>query len=152
MRHETNPKQRLDDKKLMRLLVPSAVLILLLVFEALLTVKDTEMFERWHAQTQGAFHDFVTMNVLLFLFAVLYPAALSLYSLFAIRLYGTPPVYRYVWSFLGIAALAGRLLEWRLQSVFYYLSIAAYVMIIYRVATLDKVTLESKKKELGTDV
>ena len=132
-------KSQLDQEKLLSLLIPSAILILLYALEVLMLVKDSGLFAEWQAAYPDLdFSTYVNAHIFYFLAKILYPVALCLYTALTIKRYGTPSYFRLVWLFLGIAALVKQALEANFSSLFYYLALLLYLVILWQLARIPQ--------------
>lgn len=101
-------------------------------------VKDAGLFAQWQAAYPDLdFSTYLNVHIFYFLAKILYPVALCLYTALTIKRYGTPSYFRLVWLLLGMAALLKQALEANYSSLFYYLSILCYLVILWQLARLS---------------
>ncbi len=132
-------KNQLDQEKLLSLLIPSAVLILLYALEVLMMVKDAGLFAEWQAAYPDLdFSTYLNAHIFYFLAKILYPVVLCLYTALTIKRYGTPRYFRMVWLLLGIAALVKQAIEANFSSLFYYLSLLCYLVLLWQLARIPQ--------------
>ncbi|MDY5837067.1 MAG: hypothetical protein SPK23_08175 [Eubacteriales bacterium] len=132
-------KCQLDQEKLLSLLIPAALLILLYAVEVLMLAKDSDLYAQWHALYPDLdFASYLNVHIFYFLAKILYPVALCLYTALTIKRYGTPKYFRSVWLLLGLAALFKQALEAKFSSLFYYLTLLCYLVLLWQLARISQ--------------
>lgn len=136
---DQSERTKLDQHKLLQLIVPCSFIISFAALEALLRVKDKSFYEAWFVQNpEGNFSVFVNMHIFIFFGHILYPVVLALYASFTIKKHGTPRLFQMVWGLLALAAMILHLLEWRISSIFYYLILLSYSVLIVNIVRLNR--------------
>ena len=99
---------RLSKKNFYILVSLSGIIILLSSFEAILKVKDYELFLMWAKDNfpqqsidQSLFNTYVTSELSIYLIKVLIPISISIMAFFALTRIRYSKIFVYVWIVLG---------------------------------------------------
>lgn len=133
-------------KLLAALLWPAALLVFLSSSEVLLTVKDADLFSAWVESGGTTFDQYLLLNLFTYLFEILYPVAFSLYTIWALPRFGITRYYRIVWILLGVLSLFYKVVSFRWQSVYYYLNILLYFVLLFKLAVFKLKMIEEKNR------
>lgn len=109
------------------------VLALVAVYstEAFLLVKDASLLEQAvQAGLADSFDNYLSVHLMQYVFHILLPLLFAV-SVFFIPVSQWNRIFRGLFSFLLFAAAFMRLVEWQTGSVFYYLSLILYLLLIY---------------------
>ena len=147
MRHRRELKQR-HKRQLTVLIAWCAALVVIAAIEVALLI-GPEGFQVWKElfpqATPGDYSAFVLTR---FLFDLMVPVSLSLYTYFTIEKIGTPPVYRLIWGAVILIAVMWKLLRFDTSSPFWYTTIALMVGLFFTVINLHR--LERTHEERGS--
>lgn len=134
-------------RQLTVLLSICAALVVIAALEAVL-IAGPEAYDIWRNlfpdATAGDYSAFVLTR---FLFDLIVPVSLSLYTFFTIDKFGTPPVYRFVWGAVILVALMWKLLSFDTSSPFWYTTIALMAGLFFTAINIHR--LEEHDKERG---
>lgn len=146
----------LPRRKLYFILIPTAAIIFAAAMETLLRVKDASLFANWlelYESREGvvlapedAFNIYVAANLGHFLHKIIIPVVLSLHSYFAHVKLNINGLFIFLWTVLVVGGMAQSLLEFNFYSIFYYLSLAAYLALALAVLSLTTCLEKSKSR------
>lgn len=127
---------RLSKKNFYILVSLSGIIILLSSFEAILKVKDYELFLMWAKDNfpqqsidQLLFNTYVTSELSIYLIKVLIPISISIMAFFALTRIRYSKIFVYVWIVLAMGGFAYTLFDLNLRSVFYYSILLLYILL-----------------------
>lgn len=127
---------RLSKKNFYILVSLSGIIILLSSFEAILKVKDYELFLMWAKDNfpqqsidQLLFNTYVTSELSIYLIKVLIPISISIMAFFALTRIRYSKIFVYVWIVLAMGGFAYTLFDFNLRSVFYYSILLLYIIL-----------------------
>ncbi len=127
---------RLSKKNFYILVTLSGIIILLSSFEAILKVKDYELFLMWAKDNfpqqsidQSLFNTYVTSELSIYLIKVLIPISISIMAFFALTRIRYSKIFVYVWTVLAMGGFAYTLFDFNLRSVFYYSILLLYIIL-----------------------
>lgn len=127
---------RLSKKNFYILVSLSGIIILLSSFEAILKVKDYELFLMWAKDNfpqqsidQSLFNTYVTSELSIYLIKVLIPISISIMAFFALTRIRYSKIFVYVWIVLAMGGFAYTLFDFNLRSVFYYSILLLYIIL-----------------------
>ncbi len=142
-------------KKLYILLIIISILILVLSIEALMEVKDRALFLEWFDEVQSqeeasiteaeAFDTYVSGNILLYMLNLVIPLGFALHIFFAYQKAKINSLFIYLWFIMLMGGMAFTLISWNFQSLFYYIRMIAYLVLIATTLSLSKEIGISKK-------
>lgn len=145
----------LTSKKLYILLITLSVLILALSIEVLMEVKDSTLFQQWFEEVQSqedfaisreeAFDTYVSGHILLYMLNLVIPLGFALHTYFAFKKERINSLFIYLWVIMLIGGMAFTLISWNFYSVFYYIRIMAYLVLIGTTLSLIRDVGISKK-------
>jgi len=138
---------KLSTKKLYLIMAASFLIILFSSLEVFMRVKDALLFENWveTAMSSGdlpagytpVFDDYVVAELFRYFFRIAIPMGFAVFSYFTyvkLRLSG---IFIFVWTVLLLGGLAYTVFELNFGSIFYYLIVAAYLLLIGAVLSLS---------------
>ena len=127
-------------RKLLIILSLCSAIIFLSALETLLFVKSEESFVIYQKWMPGAnFKDFLNSAILRFVFSLMTPVALSLYSYFTFEKMGTPKLFRIVWGLMVFMALALKVLERNFYSLFFDFILILYMILFFVVINVHRI-------------
>lgn len=141
---------RLSKKDFYRIMILCGSLIILASLEVLAKAKDLDYFnfvnESLTAQGNAvlSYETFVTSMLAAYIGKIILPAGLALTTWIAFIKTGFNRVYIFSWSVFSLAAIAFHLLSMELTSMFYYLYLLLYVILIFHLIRLPQ---HAKKEE-----
>lgn len=133
-----------------RIIILCGILISLASLEVLAKAKDADYFNFINAslKEQGSpqltYEDFVISMISAYVARIIIPAGLALTSWVALVKTGFNQVFIFSWSVFLLAALAFQILSLELTSIFYYLFILLYLLLLIQ---LIRTSIYAKKEE-----
>lgn len=143
---------KLPTKKLYIILISCAIIILTASLEVIIRVKDLALFEEWVRVTQlngersQLLSQYVSMNLTAFFSKIIVPATFGIYTYYAYIKIRINALYVFMWSVLCLGGLAYTVIEWQLGSMLYYVSILAYLVLLYTTLSLGEIIRANKSK------
>lgn len=125
-------------KHLTPVLIICGLLITVYALETLMIAKDADLFLQ--AKQWGLVDDeegWMVVHLARFWLHILLPLILSLHTYFFYSR-TSPGMFRGVYTVLTAAAAIQRLVEWQTASVFYWLTLVLYALLIYAIQRLRK--------------
>ncbi|WP_243344049.1 hypothetical protein [Anaerococcus sp. AGMB09787] len=127
-----NYKKEKRDKFILKVLLVSALLILVYSMEALMLAKDVEVYREIHAINQGLSHRaYLTTVIGSFLIRVVSPVAISLYTFFMIHKTGVNLTYKIFFAGMTLIELVNIFFQFRIGSIFYYIEIILNIILLF---------------------
>lgn len=127
-----NYKKEKRDKFILKVLLVSALLILVYSMEALMLAKDVEVYREIHAINQGLSHRaYLTTVIGSFLIRVVSPVAISLYTFFMIHKTGVNLTYKIFFAGMTLIELVHIFFQFRIGSIFYYIEIILNIILLF---------------------
>lgn len=138
---------KLPKKQLYLILVPLGILILALSLEVLMNVKDYELFTQWMARIQNdesfseeeLFNIYISGNMSMYFIKIIIPIGLSIHTYFSYTKIRINKLFVFMWTVLLVGSAAYALAGFNLTSVFSYIYIVLYAVVIYAVLSLSTV-------------
>lgn len=150
-----NTYQKFPKKQLYIILAAAALVIFASSLDVLMRVKDASLFEAWKesAIAFGTFssenppilNDYVGVELFRYLFKIAIPVGFALLTFLTYQKLTLTKIYIFIWSVLLVGGLAYTFFELNYYSVFYYLVIAGYLILILTVLSLFEELNKSKK-------
>lgn len=145
-------------KTLNLLLLITGILILLHSVEVLMRVKDVDVYENWQKAVLASgvypegitpsFSDYVGTELFRYFFRIAIPMAFGLYTFLTAKKLGVSALYLFVWTVTLFGGMAYTFFELNFSSLFYYLIIAGYLVLIITLLSLTGDT-QSKRNHKG---
>lgn len=127
-----NYKKEKRDKFILKVLLVSALLILVYSMEALMLAKDVEVYREIHAINQELSHRaYLTTVIGSFLIRVVSPVAISLYTFFMIHKTGVNLTYKIFFAGMTLIELVNIFFQFRIGSIFYYIEIILNIILLF---------------------
>jgi len=127
-------------KKLYILLLTIGILILVLSIEVLMEVKDRGLFLQWFEEVQSqesvriseeeAFDTYVSGHILLYMLNLVIPLGFGVHTFFAYQKEKINSLFIYLWFIMLMGGMAFTLISWNFHSLFYYIRMSAYLVLI----------------------
>ncbi len=125
-----NELTRERNKWLLRILLVSALIILIASVEAFMMAKSLEMYEAFlEVNPGGDFSSYIDLVLFHFILNIIEPIIISLYTYLTIHKGGVTFTYRLFFGAMIIIRLVHLVLQFRLQSIFYYLLILLFILL-----------------------
>lgn len=144
-----NSYTKLPKKHLYFILLFSSIIIMSESLTVMIKVKDINLFKDYlinlgftlESDTlyQEYFSSYVAQNLSYFFFSIIIPVFLSIHSYFAFISIRISKLFIFIWTVLILGALTYTVIKFNLQSVFYYLNIFCYILLILTILNLNKV-------------
>lgn len=139
---------RLPLKQLNIILIASAAIIFSSSLEVLIRVKDSGLFEVWKENallagyfTQNmppTFDDYVVGEMFRYMFRIIIPIGFSLFSYYTYRKLRLNRLFIFVWSVLLLGGMAYTFFELNFNSIFYYIVLIGFVVMLITVLSLNE--------------
>lgn len=147
--------KKFPKKQLYIILVTAAVVIFASSLDVLMRVKDEALFLLWKEQiiAFGAFtqenpptlDDYVGAELFRYLFKIVTPVSFGLLTYLTHKKLTLTRIYIFIWTVLLAGGLAYTFFELSFYSVFYYLVVGGYVVLILTVLSLLEELNKTKK-------
>ena len=119
------------DKFILKVLIISALIILVACLEATMTAKSRGVFEAFlKVNPSGTYYDFVNIVLINFFMTIVEPLLISLYTYFLSKKYGVNRIYKLVFTAILLVRFINLLLKFNLSSIFYYIILVLYLVLI----------------------
>jgi len=139
---------RLPLKQLNIILIASVAIIFSSSLEVLIRVKDSGLFEVWKENallagyfTQNmppTFDDYVVGEMFRYMFRIIIPIGFSLFSYYTYRKLRLNRLFIFVWSVLILGGIAYTFFELNFNSIFYYIVLIGFVVMLITVLSLNE--------------
>ncbi|MBS4535511.1 hypothetical protein GOQ29_07735 [Clostridium sp. D2Q-14] len=131
---------KLPEKKLYIILILCAIIICLNSIEVMMNVKDIELYEEWISNQEDIedYELYVTWNLSYYFIKIIIPMVFGIYTYFASKYIRINRIYVYIWSILLLVSFIISLIELKFDSIFYYISILSYIILIFTLLYLIK--------------
>lgn len=146
---------KLPKRQLYLILLFSSLIIFSESLTVMIKVKDINLFKDYlinlgftlESETlyQEHFSSYVAINLSYFFFNIIIPVALSIHSYVAFISIRISKLFVFVWTVLIFGGLAYTVIKFDFQSVFYYLNILCYILLIITILSLNKVIDSGKE-------
>jgi len=115
----------------------SGLIILLSSFEAILRVKDYEIFLIWAKDNfplqtidDSLFSTYVTSELSMYFIKIIIPISISITAFFSLNKIRFSKIFIYIWTVLAIGGFSYTLIELNFKSVFFYSILALYILLV----------------------
>ena len=152
-----NTYTKLPKKNLYIITTICFLLVLFISLETTIRVKDIKLFESFLRQNKSLidqgmsqidlYNSYLLLNLSKFFFKIVTPIFLSLHTYFTYRYIRMSPLYIYLWIVTLSGSLAYIVLEREFYSVFYYIDILLYILLILSILYLNILIKKSKEEE-----
>lgn len=150
-----NTYTKLPKKNFYIITIICLLLVLFISLETIIRVKDMQLFEDFLLQNndlviQGMTEDEVYSNYLIlnlskFFFKIVAPIFLSLHIYFTYKYLRMSKLFVFMWIITLLGSLSYIVLEAQFYSVFYYIDIFLYIVLIINILSLNKFLNKSLK-------
>lgn len=137
---------KLPNKHFYWIIFACALIICCECLQALIIVKDVHYYELWIGEIGEpiAFEVYVAIQMSFFLMKVIIPMMLGIYAYVSLIKVRIGRLFVFIWTVLLVGGIGYTIVEWQLQSIFYYFKIIGYLIGIMTVTSLMKVIKEEK--------
>lgn len=135
-------------KKLYILLIAIGIMILALSMEVLMVVKDRALFLEWYEEIMAsnpsalseeeAFDTYVSGQIFLYMLNLAIPVGLALHTFYSYVKKGINRLFIYLWTIMLLGGLAFTAISLNFDSLFYYIRIILYFVLIGTTLSLSK--------------
>ncbi len=149
-----NSYAKLPKKQLYLILIPCAIIVLSSSIETMIKVKDISLYQSWvQTLNQGnslqttydqSFDSYLVANLTYLFFKVVIPIFLSINTYLAYTHIRINRLFIFIWTVLVLGGLSYTFVEQSFYSVFYYINMAGYIVLVIAILSLIKVINESK--------
>lgn len=145
---------KLPKKQANMLLITTVLLMLSITLDTLMRAKDMAIFDLWFSQLlnegiqatrEEAFSLYVTSTLSRYFFFILVPMAFGIHTFFAYMKFRINKLFIFIWTVLMAGGLAYTVFEKAFTSIFYYINIGLYIVVILTILTLVEVVSQNKK-------
>lgn len=147
-----NTNTKLPTKKLYLILLSCALIIFITSLETMLRVKDSTLFDNWLSSNQLVgdkaqfLNDYISINLSIFFSKIMIPVIFAIYTYYAYIKIRINQLYVFIWTVLNLGGLAYTVIELRLDSMFYYINILGYIIMLLTLLSLVDIIREKKSK------
>ena len=142
----------LPKKKFYILLIACSIIILMASLDVMFRVKDVSLFEKWLKATNSVGDPsdllgiYVTANLSIFFTKIIVPAFFALYTYYAYVKIRINYLYVFIWTVLILGSIAFTVVEMQLYSVFFYIQLASYGIMVVTLLSLVDIIGNKKSK------
>lgn len=127
------------DKFLKNIIIVSGLIVFISSIEALITAKSKDLLDVFFKlNSDNTAEDFFNIVIINYFITILEPVLISLFSLFGLKKFGITSLYKIVFSIILIMRLFNIVISFRTNSIFYYLIIILYLLLIYLIISVPK--------------
>lgn len=128
-----------DSKFLNRILILSALIILLSSIEALFLAKDIGNYQAYRESfAEASFNDYINLILFNMFLVVLNPIIISLYTFFTIDRFKINDIYKMFFGFSTVITLFYYIFQFRIRSIFYYLVIILNIVLLITIVSKER--------------
>lgn len=150
-----NTYQKFPKKQLYVILLAAALVIFASSLDVLMRVKDAALFEAWKesvlsfgsftAENPPTLYDYVGAELFKYLFKIAIPVGFALLTFLTYQKLTLTKLYIFIWTVLLVGGMAYTFFDLNFYSVFFYLIMIGYLILIMTVLSLLE-ELNKKKK------
>ncbi|MDD7463578.1 MAG: hypothetical protein SOW41_08395 [Anaerococcus sp.] len=139
-------KRKAKDKWFMKILIVSGLIVLISSLEAFMMAKDRTLFEIFLENNEaiGSFSDYLNLVLLNYIFSIVIPLIITIYTYLTLDKYGLNfstrsfLFYRIFFGGMILIQIVNMVLRFSLTSIFYYLNIVLYLILLILVVRKPK--------------
>jgi len=145
---------KLPNKLLYLVLIPCAIIIFSSSIETMMKVKDINLYQNWLVTLNNSdsvnmtydrsFDAYLTANLIFFLFKIIIPVALSMNTYLIYTRFRVNKLFIFVWIVLVFGGLLYTLVEQSFYSIFYYINIIGYSVLVIAILAMNKSINDNK--------
>lgn len=127
----TQEIKKLQEKYLLRILIITFLIVLVSSMESLMLAKSTEFLEAFLKNNPGSSQgDYLNTIIMSFLASIFEPVIISIYTFTTYKKLGIKKIYKFIFAAILGLRLFNTIISFRLNSVFYYILIILYILLI----------------------
>ena len=140
---------KIPKRKYYLILIFTSAIIMSISLETMFRVKDIVLFEEWiqinnisvnsDYELSQIFNSYLILGLGTMFMKIIIPMALSIHSYFAYTRIRINRLFIFIWSVLLVGGLAYELIGFNLGSIFSYLNIIVYIVLIITILSLNSV-------------
>jgi len=148
----TNTNTPIPLRKFYVLLITCSLVIVTASLEVMFRVKDLSLFNQWLAENnlvgESSFYlsQYISVCLSAFFTKIIIPVSFGIYTYFAYIKIRINQLYVFMWTVLNLGGLAYTVVEWQLGSIFFYITILGYVVMLLTLLSLIDQIQEYKSK------
>lgn len=152
MNTSINTNTPMPSKKLYILLISCAVVIVTASLEVMFRVKDLSLFNQFLLDNNITgdpslyLSHYISVCLSVFFTKIIIPVSFGIYTYFAYIKIRINQLYVFMWTVLNLGGLAYTAIEWQLDSVFFYVTILGYAVMLLTLLSLIDQIQEYKSK------
>lgn len=145
---------KLPKKQMYLILISCAIIIFAASLEVMMRVKDINIFNQWlldidfeqgiYFSQEELFNAFLAANLSYFFLSVIIPMGYGIHTYFAYTKLRISGLFVGVWTVLSLGGLAYTVIEMNFFSVFFYVRIIGYIILLITTISLTEVLNEDK--------
>ncbi len=138
---------KMPKSKFYLILVFTSLLILSISLESIIRVKDISIFENWlnannfsptsDMEVEEAFNSYISLILTSMFLKLTIPMILSIHSYFSYRSIGINKLFVFIWTILLLGGLAYEIIGLNIASIFFYINIIFYLILIITILSLN---------------
>lgn len=146
--------EKMHKSKFYLILIFTSLIILSISIESLIRVKDISIFESWiktnnisltsDYELDQAFNSYISFILTTMFLKLTIPMALSIHSYFAYTRIRINKLFVFIWTVLLLGGLAYEIVGFNIVSVFFYINIITYIILIITINSLSSDIDKSK--------
>lgn len=131
------------EKYVKRLILVTFSIIMISSMEAFILAKSSELIEAYIETNPGSIPgDYINVVLLNYFVRIIEPVIITLFTVFTYKKFGINRLYKFFFSAIIALKLFNLVIRFEFNSIFYYLLIALYLLLLVLVSTAP----ESKRK------
>lgn len=148
----TNTNTPMPVKKLYILLISCAFVIVIASLEVMFRVKDLSLFNQFLLDSNLTgdpslyLNHYISICLSAFFTKIIIPVTFGIYTYFAFIKIRINNLYVFMWTVLNLGALAYTVIEWQLGSIFFYITVLGYAVMLLTLLSLVDQIQEYKSK------
>ncbi len=152
MNSNRNTNTPMPLNKLYILLISCALVIATASLEVMFRVKDLSLFNQWIADnnitgdSSVILSQYISVCLSAFITKIIIPVTFGIYTYFAYIKIRINQLYVFMWTVLNLGGLAYTVVEWQLGSIFFYITILGYAVMLLTLLSLIDQIQEYKSK------
>lgn len=139
---------KLPTKNLYAIILASGFIIFFSSLEAIMAAKDSRLYDAW-AMKAGSGADlglYISAVFMTYFLKIMIPAALSVYTVASRKSVGVSSLFVFIWSVLVVGGGAYAFIGRNTSSVFFYLVMAGYAILLLSVLSVSDAYSSGKYK------
>lgn len=144
-----NSYTKLPKKQLYYILILSSIIIFSETIAVMMKVKDIDLFTNYLMESalsidlsqayNQQFSSYVALNLSYFFFNIIIPVSISIHSFIAFLSIRISKLFVFIWTVLLLGGMAYTIVGFNFRSVFDYINIISYLILLGTLLSLNKV-------------